>query len=86
MIKKTNYFVAHALRQLNPKEQTDFIRRGGFDAMAEGGKHGTQSAMWAVATLLIVVLAFTILYFSGVLSNKTRTKGFFEDPPNAISK
>ncbi len=54
--------------------------------MAEGGNNGTRSAIVAVATLLIVVLVFTILYFSGVLSNKTRTNGLYGEPSNVTTK
>ena len=54
--------------------------------MAEGGSNATRSAIWAVATLLIVVLVFTILYFGGVLSNKTRMNEFYGSNSNAVTK
>ncbi len=54
--------------------------------MAKGGSNGTRSAVVAVATLLIVLLVFTVLYFSGVLSNKTRTNGFYDEPSNVTNR
>lgn len=39
--------------------------------MAETDTSGAGGAMWAVTTLMIVVLVLAVLYFSGVLGNRS---------------